>query len=302
MKRKTGPESEAGEEKQTKRYKEDTSTQYDPPVPGIHTETREERMIRWAHRWAAQKSSLYSTPGWTQLMVAIEYEGELEAMRLAQQPECNLDAVNPDGDTAFMMACCHHMDDLAMFLLRQGRVKADTRNRRGMTTLMCAALLWSSDVAKQILAQAPPNFVLQRDNTQGWTALQYAVRHENTRLVEFLAKADDTQKTHLPALQLAIEDRSLKCVHILLEINPLLAFKRINKQKQTPLIWAVLKSSAQVVQHLLRLPKMTRTKIHVKDTHQKSAVDYALFPEYEGQREKDIIQVVKDYTSHKFAL
>lgn len=118
--------------------------------------------------------------------------GNLNIVSRAVENGFEIDATDPDGHTALMLAAYNGHSDIIQFLLKRGAV-ADARDHNDRTALMYASTgPFNTSVKLLLEAGADPNLV---DNEEQFTPLMFAAAEGQTEVVKTLLKngADKTR-------------------------------------------------------------------------------------------------------------
>jgi len=96
-----------------------------------------------------------------------------------------IDELNTRGDTLLTIAAYHGQAKVVEILLKQPKIRVDTKNRMGLTALTAAAFKGYPEIGAMLVkGGADVNFA----NDSGQTALMFASMTGRTTMVEFLLK------------------------------------------------------------------------------------------------------------------
>eukprot|EP00347_Sterkiella_histriomuscorum_P008908 403343282 len=161
---------------------------------------------------------------------------------LKKSEDLNKDAVDENGNNAFLLAFQNKSMKIATFLLEEG-FNADSQNKQLKTALIVAVQRNDFDSIKMLIERnCNPNVA---DN-EGKTALHYATQSSNLETVKYLIEkgcnVNNVDRTKSTALHYAVKRIDFDFVELLLENNSELNIS--DNQGRTALHYAVNSSSA----------------------------------------------------------
>eukprot|EP00746_Dinoflagellata_sp_MGD_P165987 gnl/MRDRNA2_/MRDRNA2_95591_c0_seq1.p1 gnl/MRDRNA2_/MRDRNA2_95591_c0~~gnl/MRDRNA2_/MRDRNA2_95591_c0_seq1.p1 ORF type:complete len:821 (+),score=211.88 gnl/MRDRNA2_/MRDRNA2_95591_c0_seq1:85-2547(+) len=259
------------------------------PKPGDkdkHTEKDDEKNIWWPALSAGDTESVATllskgadanakdpTFGWTPLIAACN-SGKLALVKLILDsggkaaPACN------EGNTALHLAARNGYEDIVGFMLSKGKSDVNAQNNNGWSALIWAAMGGHTQVV-DVLCKAGVNYNLA--DADGRTALMWASRHGHTGAVtHLLKKGIDLEITDKAGLTVADHAREYQELRVLLGVTQDLQDQLLHAARQndmegvrraieaginvnmkdpdgwTPIMWAAMHGSLDLVQLLLR--------------------------------------------------
>ncbi|EXM14214.1 hypothetical protein FOTG_17372 [Fusarium oxysporum f. sp. vasinfectum 25433] len=134
--------------------------------------------------------------GWTPV-IAASLNGHAEVVTLLLAVP-HIDASKPDdlGRTALFLASRHGQYQAARVLLSEGRVNPDVRDWMGSTALFAAVANGHLHVAKLLIASGA---AVEMQAGVGRSLIWWALRADNTELIQLLVEHDETVGTWIPA-------------------------------------------------------------------------------------------------------
>jgi ankyrin repeat protein len=214
------------------------------------------------------------------LHVAAENECIKIFKALVDNPECNLEIVNNDGQTAFGVAIRYGRDDCVKLLLEKG---ADTscKDRYGCTLLHLAAL-HGRKKSMSLCFPYVKQFIDTRSDTN-FTPLMFTIANEYIECAEFLIEQGAAlalcNKNGENALHYAASIGSVKAIELLVKHraqidvknNSEIVHNSVHRGGYTPLHFAVYQGHVDTTKKLVELG----ANIREKTTLGKTALDLA---------------------------
>jgi ankyrin repeat protein len=213
------------------------------------------------------------TFGWTPLIAACN-SGKLTLVKLILDaggkaaPTCN------EGNTALHLAARNGHEDIVGFMLSKGKSDINAQNNNGWSALIWAAMGGHTQVV-DVLCKASVNYNLA--DADGRTALMWAARHGHTGAVgHLLKKGIDLEVTDKAGLTVGDHAREYQELRVLLGVTKDLQDELLHAARQndmegvrraieaginvnmkdpdgwTPIMWAAMHGSLDLVQLLLR--------------------------------------------------
>ncbi|MDE2598449.1 MAG: ankyrin repeat domain-containing protein [Rhodocyclaceae bacterium] len=149
-------------------------------------------------------------------LIAAVYRDDTAAVLDLVNRGMDVNSVDPAGNTLLHVASRNGNDALIAALLKQ-KGNPNARNRLGETPLVLAAYSGKMAAAEALLAGGA------QLNTDGWSALQYAVFAEQAEMVKYLlgkgAKVDARAPNQQTALMLAAKNGNAAIAQLLLKAN-----------------------------------------------------------------------------------
>lgn len=122
--------------------------------------------------------------GWTVLMHASE-KGWMDVVHAALGAGAGVNAVDPEGWTALMLACVNEQADIAALLLQQPDIDVNARNQWKSTALILTAFKGHIEIVR-LLLEAPHIEVNAAAEYYGRTALIEAAKNGQVDIVDLL--------------------------------------------------------------------------------------------------------------------
>ena len=141
--------------------------------------------VVWLVWFAGEDIDARDAQGWTPLMVAADAGDYDRVVRLVNRG-AEVDALDNCGWTPMMRAAAGGHLEIMEWLLEQG-ADLHQRERTGYNALMAAVLNNQADTTRALLRHGAE--VNGQENSNGLTALMWAVRNDNPQMVEWLLDA-----------------------------------------------------------------------------------------------------------------
>ncbi len=204
--------------------------------------------------------------GWTQLMHAVK-RGDLKMVEaLLSVPGVNVNAKSKRGRTALMIAAGEGNPAIVKKLLSKRGIQVDAQNIFGTTALILAADEGHAEVVKLLLeAGANPNLT----GKDGASALMYAANGEHAPVVFLLLNAknilvNERNKNGMTALRYAVSKGNPLIIELFITSPKLDINQTLSSSPLTPLLTALLLKDLRLLNRILKVPGIDVNKKDVR--------------------------------------